>query len=96
MTTIGFFDSNYTMLARMKGEKVLFAPIHRPNAEQTTALKVDGVIVARMEDVAGLRWAVEAKLVEILEPELVHKNELTYKGKQFAAHHIGVGIPWRT
>lgn len=87
MSKIGFFDPYANLMATTEGE-CRVAPVYAPGTGPTMALDVDGVIVARAEDVDGLRWVVEAGMVKIVNRELVRRATLGDSAIVFAASAI--------
>jgi hypothetical protein len=88
MSKYGFFDAHDTLLATVEGE-ASFGPINRgPGGGRTMAMKVDGVIVARAEDVDGLRWVVESARVTVVSLLALGRTTLGDNGRSFAASHI--------
>lgn len=87
MSKIGFFDHHGNLMATTEGE-ASFAPLHRGTASPTMVLKMDSIIVAREEDIDGLRWVVETKLVKIVERSLVERASLAGIAPPFCASSI--------
>jgi hypothetical protein len=84
-----FFDDQGRLLAYVVGDAV-FGPIRTVNGAQTTALKVGATVVARAEDVDGLRWVVDTGKVKIVDANLVRRVSLGDNGRQFVASTIKI------
>ena len=87
--TIGFYDHQGMLLASLAGA-LSIGPIHRPNGAPTMVIKANGLIVARAEDVDGLRWVVERARVNVRDQIRVDRASLGDSRHSFAASTLEV------
>lgn len=87
MAKLGFLDTNKKLMAYVEGDNATFGSVYRDGVPDM-ALKMDGVLVARAEDIDGLRWAVERAQVTVVDAAAVERATLGDNGRHFAASII--------
>jgi hypothetical protein len=88
MAKLGFLDSDKKLMAYVDGDNGFFSPVAVRGGGQTMAFTMDDVIIARAEDVDGLRWVVERKLVTVVDRAAVERATLGDDGAPFAASFV--------